>query len=285
MSLVIKNAGIVAKPHPKGAPFLRNALAVCEEMGVNTVLGHEAAGVLGRDDGVSRREVAASSDVIIVIGGDGTFLSVAADAVRQGVPIAGFNMGTLGFLTELRTDTLSDSLRKLFTGGMKISERKVLHVDIAGQTHLALNDVVASKGNIARIIQLELGVNGSRIAHIRADGLIIATPTGSTAYSLSAGGPIVHPEVNALVVTPICAHSLTLRPLVVPDRLTLTVKRGSADNQVFVTIDGQRMIPLAPGESFSVGVDAKPLRIIESPEMNYFGLLAEKLNWGFQKCF
>jgi len=285
MQLPPKCVGIIAKPHLDALPFINIALDVCAEREVDVRLGFEAAQIANRDDGIPREEVVAQCGLILVIGGDGTFLSVAPAAVRHGVPIAGFNLGTLGFLTELGTGSIRNTLERLLTRGMPLSERKVLRVELEGGHYLALNDVVASKGNIARIIQLELQVNHTKIAHIRADGLIISTPTGSTAYSLSAGGPIVNPEVNALVITPICAHSLTLRPLVVPDRLRLTVTRDKGDNQVFVTIDGQHVLPLPAGKAFHVGVDERRLKMVESPDMNYFSLLAEKLNWGFHKCF
>lgn len=283
MSLQPERVGIISKPHEAALPFIRAAVDVCTEEGIPTVLGLEAARLMNLPDGMEREEVVAGSDLIVVIGGDGTFLSIASAAVRHQVPIAGFNMGTLGFLTELVTDSIKLSMKKLLRGEMPVSERKVLRVELEGRDFLALNDVVASKGNIARVISLELQVNREPIARFRADGLIISTPTGSTAYSLSAGGPIVNPEVNALVVTPICAHSLTLRPLVVPDGLILTVARMDGDNPVFVTIDGQHMQPLDAGREFSVRVDKRRLKMIESPKMNYFHLLAEKLNWGYHK--
>lgn len=285
MSFLPERVGIISKPHEAALPFIRAAVDVCSEMGVPVVLGLEAANLLNHPNGLEREEVVAGSDLIVVIGGDGTFLSIASAAVRHQVPIAGFNMGTLGFLTELVTESITISMEKLLKGEMPVSERKVLRVELEDQYYLALNDVVASKGNIARVISLELKVNREPIARIRADGLIISTPTGSTAYSLSAGGPIVNPEVNALVVTPICAHSLTLRPLVVPDGLILSVARGEGDNPVFVTIDGQHMQPLDAGREFTVRVDERRLKMIESPEMNYFNLLAEKLNWGYHKSY
>ncbi|MDY0296582.1 MAG: NAD(+)/NADH kinase [Acidobacteriota bacterium] len=275
--------GIIAKPHPQALPYIRASIEACASHNVPCLLGEQAARLLGRSDGFERNKLAAECGMIIVIGGDGTFLSIAPAAVRYGVPVAGFNLGTLGFLTELGTDSIRASLDALLTTGMRVSERKVLRVEFAGAQYLALNDVVTSKGNIARIIQLQLAVNHTHITQIRADGLIISTPTGSTAYSLSAGGPIVNPEVNALVVTPICPHSLNLRPLVIPDGLMLTVARDDSDNEVFVTIDGQKVMPMKTGQIIQVSVDEKRLKMIESPEMNYFRLLAEKLNWGFHK--
>lgn len=276
--------GIIAKPHEAALPYIHSAIRVCEARGVSVRLGIEAAGILGWGGGLERNDLVAECGLIVVIGGDGTFLSVAPAAVKHGVPIAGFNLGTLGFLTELGTDSIQTALEKLLSSEMRVSERKVLRVEIGDSRYLALNDVVTSKGNIARIIQLELKVNHSHIAHIRADGLIISTPTGSTAYSLSAGGPIVNPEVNALVITPICAHSLTLRPLVVPDGLRLTVTRDENESEVFVTIDGQKVLPMKAGQAIHVSVDERRLKMIESPEINYFRLLSEKLNWGYHKC-
>jgi len=284
MSFPPERVGIIAKPHPAALPFIQAAIRVCESRGVSVELGIEAARILGWKGGLERNHLAAECGLVVVIGGDGTFLSVAPAAIQHGVPIAGFNLGTIGFLTELSTDSIQVELEKLLSRKTRVSERKVLRVEMEDGHYLALNDVVTSKGNIARIIQLELKVNHSHIAHIRADGLIISTPTGSTAYSLSAGGPIVNPEVNALVITPICAHSLTLRPLVIPDGLRLTVTREENENEVFVTIDGQKVLPLKAGQAIHVSVDKRRLKMIESPDMNYFRLLAEKLNWGFNKC-
>ena len=155
----------------------------------------------------------------------------------------------------------------------------MLEIDFQREKFIALNDVVASKGYIARVIKLQLMIDQIEVAEIRADGLIIATPTGSTAYSLSAGGPIVAPEVNGMVITPLCPHSLTFRPFVIPDQSRVRVKLISESEKVHITMDGQMAIPIGPGDFFDVSISREKLKLITSPEINYFKLLYEKLNW------
>jgi NAD+ kinase len=275
-----KRAGIVVKPHNDVVNYLRKAVDHLESLDVEIVLEDIAAGLLGIQGGVPRRDIADRVDVIILIGGDGTFLSVATQAVERGIPIAGFNLGTLGFLTELHKEGLEESLTEIFTNDIKISQRKLLEIEFGGRRYVALNDVVASKGNIARIITLGLEINRSSVAKIRADGLIVATPTGSTAYSLSAGGPIVTPQVNGIVITPICPHSLTFRPFVIPDDSSVRVTLLSEKSEVYITIDGQQVLPLSSRDSFEVELYHRCLNIVVAREMNYFKLLSEKLNWG-----
>lgn len=270
------------KPHNVVVSYLKQTLAVLKELKVEIVLEEMAAHMLGLSSDIPRESIAEHSDIIIIIGGDGTFLSVARHAVEHQVPIAGFNLGSLGFLTELNKESIERSITDIFTNQVKMSERTLLEADIKGVKWVALNDVVLCKGNIARTIGLMLEIDGAGIAEIRADGLIISTPTGSTAYSLSAGGPIVTPEVNGIVVTPICPHSLTFRPLVIPDDLQVRVTHVSENAEVFITIDGQSVIPFEFGEHIGVGAHHKKLKIFVSREMNYFGLLHEKLNWGRQ---
>lgn len=280
MSEKIKKAGIVVKPHKDVTFYLKKTIKLLEKNGIEFVLENIAANLLGLKSRVSRGKIADDVDIIILIGGDGTFLSVAQQAVENGIPIAGFNLGTLGFLTELSKDSLENCLNDIFSNSLKISERKLLEIYFKGERYIALNDVVISKGNIARIIKLKLEINGSEVAQIRADGLIISTPTGSTAYSLSAGGPIVTPKVNGVIITPICPHSLTFRPFVIPDQSVIKVTLISETTRVFLTLDGQRVIPMSTTDYFKTNIYDKKLKIVEARNMNYFDLLSEKLNWG-----
>jgi NAD+ kinase len=283
MELKYKKAGLVVKPHRDVQVYLERAIRTLEKLGVEVVLEEVAADMLKRSSDVSRKEIAEFVDILVLIGGDGTFLSVAKEATENQIPIVGYNLGTLGFLTELHKESIESSLKEIFTNHQPISERKLLEIRFQGESYLALNDVVVSKGNISRIIELLLKIDGDKIAQVRADGLIVSTPTGSTAYSLSAGGPIVTPNVNGLVITPICPHSLTFRPLVVPDDSAIAVQQCSNDTDVFITIDGQTVLPFKFEENIDIGIHPKKLRIIVSRKMNYFGLLYEKLNWGFHK--
>ncbi len=280
MVLKYKTVGIVAKPHQGVIPYLKKAIDILKSLKVEVFLEKMAAELLGMKSEFPREEIAHCSDIIILIGGDGTFLSVASQAVEQDVPVAGFNLGRLGFLTELKKEELEENLTDIVHGRMKISERTLLQLQFSGEDSLALNDVVVSKGNISRVVIFLLEIDDLYVAEIKADGLIISTPTGSTAYSLAAGGPIVTPNVNGMVVTPICPHALTFRPLVIPDSSRVRVKLISDSSEVFITIDGQKVIPMCSGDYFETTIAAKKLRLVASKNINYFRLLNEKLNWG-----
>lgn len=280
MQLNYKKAGIVVKPHQEVIPYLKLAIEILKRLQVEVVLEQIAAGLIGRHSDVTRDEIAETVDIIILIGGDGTFLSVACNAVESQVPVAGFNLGTLGFLTELNKDHLEENLLDIFQGEPRISQRKLIEIEFKGQKYTALNDVVASKGNIARTIKLLLEVDYDSGVAFSGDGLIISTPTGSTAYSLSSGGPIVSPVVNGFVITPICPHSLTFRPLVIPDLSRVRVTMLDSNTEVFMTVDGQHVLQMKTGESFDVRLYEKKLDMIVSKRRNYFQLLNEKLNWG-----
>jgi NAD+ kinase len=278
-NLNFKRAGIVVKPHQKVIRYVKKTIKILEKYGVEIKLEKIAADLIGEKSNIERDDIGTAADIIILIGGDGTFLSVARQAVYNQAPVAGFNLGTLGFLTELKKEHLEDSLKDIFFGSPKISHRKMLEMDFQGNRLITLNDVVAGKGHIARIIKLLLEIDDSYVCEVSADGLIVSTPTGSTAYSLSSGGPIVSPKVNGIIVTPICPHSLTFRPLVIPDTSRVKVTLIS-EARSFITVDGQHVLPMSKGEYFEAYIAAQTLQMVESGEMNYFRLLNEKLNWG-----
>ncbi|MGD2085595.1 MAG: NAD(+)/NADH kinase [Candidatus Aminicenantes bacterium] len=274
-----KKAAIVVKPHHEVIPYLKNTIAILRDFRVEVVLEKIAARLIGSSSNISREKIGASADIIILIGGDGTFLSVAKQAVENQIPVAGFNLGSLGFLTELKKENLETNLKNIFYGQPRITQRKMLGINYKDKQYTALNDVVVGKGSIARIIKMCLEIDASYVAEIGGDGLIISTPTGSTAYSLAAGGPIVTPQVKGIVVTPICPHSLTFRPLVIPDnsKVKVTLLYGT---ESFLTVDGQKVIPLDTGDFFTASVPDKTLPMVENSRLNYFKLLNEKLNWG-----
>jgi NAD+ kinase len=280
MPMKFKKAAIVAKPHQGVVDYLQQAIAVLKEHGIDYILEKTAAQLLESPEGCPREEVASQADLIIVLGGDGTFLSIARQAVEAQVPVAGFNLGTLGFLTVMKKESLAEGLGQIFSGRAALSYRKLLQVDFKEATYTALNDVVVNKGTIARIVKLLLTIDGETVAEVKGDGLILATPTGSTAYSISAGGPIVSPEVNGIVITPICPHSLTFRPLVVPDACEVSVQLLTPHMDTYVTIDGQTALPINFGETIRVRIYSKQLPILVAPGTNYFKLLYDKLNWG-----
>lgn len=223
-------------------------------------------------------------EMILVLGGDGTFLGAGRLSLKRSVPILGVNLGRLGFLTEITIQELFPVLQRLEIGDVRFETRHVLHARVKreGQTLFqdnVINDAVISKTTIARLLEIETQVDGNFLALFKADGLIIATPTGSTAYSLAAGGPIVFPTMEAIIMTPICAHSLNQRPLVVPDRLTISVRVQTPATNSALTLDGQSVRSLEEGEYVEIERSPLHLTVIKSPFMSYFDILKSKLRW------
>jgi NAD+ kinase len=236
---------------------------------------------------VKKDHLVAHVDFVIVLGGDGTYLSAARLMHESSKPILGVNMGTLGFLTEVRKDEMHDVLgRILNTGKCAISERMMLEVSVVRKgkevfSDLVVNDAVVSKGAIARIIGVKMDVNGEWANTVRADGMIISTPTGSTAYSLAAGGPIVMPQLGCMLLTPICPHGLTQRTLVLPDTVTVELTLEHMPGHVYLTIDGQNGLDLKDGDLIRISKFKKHrLKIVRAQNRDYFSLLREKLNFG-----
>lgn len=237
----------------------------------------------------SRDDLPHHVDLIIVLGGDGTLLSVADRIAQAGrnIPILGVNFGSLGFLTEIRIDELYPSLQAVVDGTATYEERLMLAATAtlggkADETRIVLNDVVFTKGALSRMIELSVSVGGRFVTCVKADGLIIASATGSTAYNLAAGGPIVHPSVDALVLTPIAPHTLTNRPVVIPADAEVEVRPESpgGSEDVFVTYDGQYGYAVHQGDRIRVRKATQVLRLVKAPARGYFELLREKLKWG-----
>jgi NAD+ kinase len=226
----------------------------------------------------------ADIDLIISLGGDGTLLSVVKNVLNHNVPILGVNMGSLGFLTEISLKNMYPSLERVLKGDLPISPRTTLSAKInhkgKSSTYFVLNDVVINKRALARIIELELTINDMLVTTYKSDGLIISTPTGSTAYSLSAGGPIIYPNVDCMIVSPICSHTLTHRPIIVPANSVIKVKLTSKSDDVQLTLDGQVGDNLEYLNEVVIKKSKKRIRLIESFEKNYFEILRTKLHWG-----
>jgi NAD+ kinase len=234
---------------------------------------------------VDRKEIPTLVEMIIVFGGDGTLLSVARQAWNRNIPILGVNLGGLGFMTEITLEELYPVLEKVLLGDFKTDEREVLRVAVirkgerVAEYHV-LNDAVINKGALARIIDLETTIDGEYVNTFKSDGLIISTPTGSTAYNLSAGGPIVYPSLHTIVITPICPHTLTNRPLIVPDDLKIQALLKSPHQEVVLTLDGQIGFPLEFEDIVEARKAEGKILLIKSPYRHYFELLREKLKWG-----
>jgi len=217
MANKIERVGVVIKPHaPNIEKVLRELIEYLEKRHIACLLEDVAARKLSLKDGVPREELPEKVELVVVLGGDGTLLSIAHLAAQRGVPVLGVNMGRLGFLTEVPTDETYITLDSFLEGNEQIiSPRQMLKASCRGKDYYCLNDVIVNKGALARMIQIAIWIDEKEIAALKSDGLIVATPTGSTAYSLSAGGPIVQPYIPAMVLSPICPHTLSFRPMVV----------------------------------------------------------------------
>ena len=288
-NVAIKTVGLIAKPRSeRAAQLVPELMAWLHQRGISVRIDEEA-GVYAGQPGVSRDTVAASADLLIVLGGDGTLLSAARAAIQhttadRNLPLFAVNLGGLGFLTAIKVDDVYNQLEYVLRGGYNIAKRRMLHTELWRNDrkiaeHESLNDMVLTKTDIARMIDLEIYVDRYFVCVYKADGLIIATPTGSTAYSLSAGGPIMIPTVSALAITPICPHMLTNRPVIVPDEseIQVTVRGPGATH---MTIDGQVGENLEPGDRIICRRSEHTISLVHPPGTAFFDVLREKLKWG-----
>jgi NAD+ kinase len=274
--------GVVIKPHAPGIEqILTDLVTDLEKRRIECVLEDVAAQKLGRPDGLKRESVPGQVDLVVVLGGDGTLLSIAHVAARKNVPVMGVNLGSLGFLTEVPLNEMRLAL-DAFLGGNEdiISPRWLLESKFKDGVNLSLNDVVINKGALARMIQVKVWIDEREIQTVKADGLIVSTPTGSTAYSLSAGGPIIQPYIPAILLTPICPHTLTFRPTVISSSSRIKIQLLTSGEEVYMTLDGQRGAPMVKNDVVEVRRADCELRLVSSPKRNYFDLLQEKLSWG-----
>jgi NAD+ kinase len=282
-----QSIGIISRPRRSDlCVVVPPLLKWLEERGIQTFLDEETANCLPNGTkGLTRQKVADASQLLLVLGGDGTLLAAARLAAPRGIPVLPINMGSLGFLTNFTLQELHPALDDTLEGRFSLSERILISVDLerAGKvidTQRVLNEVVINKGALARMIELELMIDGDFVCRYRADGLIVATPTGSTAYSLSAGGPIVHPTVESFIITPICPHMLSDRPLIIRDSSSVEMKLSGNTESVFLTLDGQRGIPMQPADIVRAGRAKELLKLIQPPRKSYFEILRNKLKWG-----
>ncbi len=281
----IRRVGVVLKTSsPEAVALGLGLLEELERLGLEAVVDSESAAVLKGSQGPSRSELCAQVDLVVVMGGDGTLLSVTHGEMR-GTPILGINMGSLGFLTEHPAEALFPLLESVLAGNAQIERRERLEVTVQAEgrpprTRRALNDAVVNKSALARMILVSVHVNDQFVSRFRADGLIVATPTGSTAYNLSAGGPILYPTLNVMLITPICPHTLTNRPIAVSADSVLELRLESPAEEVFLTLDGQEGFPLTPRDLVRIRRCPEPVHLVTSPGHSYFGVLHRKLKWG-----
>ena len=282
----IKVVGIIAKPSiPHASTIVPELVGWLESRGLQVRFDKETAKYLHRHDGRERNDVPDGTQLVSVLGGDGTLLSAARAVNGRDITLLPVNLGGLGFLTAVTLDELYPELERTFNGQQHIVARRMLHADLVRgdqviQSFEALNDVVIAKTSIARMIDLETHVDSHYVSTYKADGLIVCTPTGSTAYSLSAGGPIMFPAVNALCLTPICPHMLTNRPVIVPDTSEITVICRARDKEAFLTVDGQVGEPLQHKDRIMCCCSSHSIKLIRPPKMLFFDVLRQKLKWG-----
>ena len=235
-------------------------------------------------DSATRVQIAKEADLLVVLGGDGTMLSGARLVEQREIPILGVNMGGLGFLTEINLDDLPTALEKVFAGEYQLDKRMMLKIQLQRSDHIlcsysALNDVVISKGHLARMIATKIWVNNAFMTNLRGDGLIVATPTGSTAYSLSAKGPILDPRLEVLLINPICPHTFSHRPFLAPGDVPITIELTSQE-PAMATIDGQVGAEMLTGDLVHVKASDHRTQLIRFPDRSYFEVLRTKLKWG-----
>jgi NAD+ kinase len=284
---MIRTAGIICKPIKDVVSSVVPPLVEwLHSHKIEVLIDQETQACVGvSTHALSRDALGEKIDILIVLGGDGTLLSAARALGGQRVPILAVNLGGLGFLTSVTLDELYPLLEQVLAGKHRTSERMMLDAEILrdGQSsgrQCALNDAVGNKGAIARMLDFDVSVNGDAVGRYRADGIIVATPTGSTAYSLAAGGPIMDPDLDAFIITPICPHMLTNRPLVIPGSARVELDFAAADDPVYITLDGQIGFELKANDRVAITKSANRVALVRPPSKTYFEVLRSKLRWG-----
>ena len=282
----VKTVGIFAKPNaPAAIRLVPELLSWLDGRGITARLDDVAAAYAGSAHGLPRPQVPDNCELAIVLGGDGTLLSAARAVAGRAIPILAVNLGGLGFLTAIPVNDLFPELERALTGIHRLTRRRLLHVAVLrGESvvaeYEALNDVVIAKSSIARIVDLDVWAGDTFVCEYKADGLIVSTPTGSTAYSLAAGGPIIFPTVSAVCITPICPHTLTNRPLIIPSDLPVRVVSHMKDEDSFLTVDGQVGGALEPGDAVECTASKSEVLLVHPPDKTFFDVLRQKLKWG-----
>jgi NAD+ kinase len=293
MTNSIKRVGVVLKPHqPEALKTMCELTVWLAERELTLVGGPEIEReAISKQTGCVVAEVlpeklAANVDLVLVLGGDGTMIATSRMVADTEVPVLGINFGGLGYLAEFRIEELYSALESILSGNYRLDKRVMLSVELPGDTqeaqaiHRVLNDVVINKSALARIIEIEAYLNDQFVNSFRADGLIVSTPTGSTAYNLSAGGPVIFPSMNAVVITPICPFTLSNRPIVVPDDATIELRLKTDKEDVALTLDGQVGFPLRVDDRVVIRKSKTTFNLVQPMNRNYFDVLRDKLRWG-----
>ena len=280
-----KTIGLIAHTEKAGvAKLARDVIGEFKERSLEVIVENDTAKIAKQKAGGSIVQIAQRSDLIVVLGGDGTILNVVAMAVKNLKPIFGINVGSLGFLTCVNSSAYREAVDAIVSGRISYSKRALLSVELRTNKRVlstvhALNDAVVSRGDLSRLIRLTARVNGEVLTEFNADGLIIATPTGSTAYSLSAGGPILSPESGVFVITPICPHVLTNRSVIVSDSSVIEIAPGSTEYPTFLSVDGREPVRLPPKAQIAIRRAKAMLQLGFLPDVSFFSVLRHKLKW------
>jgi NAD+ kinase len=280
-----KTIGLIAHPGKPGVGELIKSLAAeFEQRSMSILLEKETAAVAGQKSENTIAQIGAKADLLVVAGGDGTILSVAGKLGDASPPIFGINVGSLGFLTTASSQAFREAVECIAKGKITVSHRTLLEVRLRDSEKklapmIGLNDAVLSRGELSRLIRLRTRVNGEALTEFNADGLIIATPTGSTAYSLSAGGPIMEPESGVFVITPICPHVLTNRSIIVSENSVIEVEATEPDYPVYLTVDGREPLRIAKDATIEIRKAKKKLQLAAMPNVSFFGVVRQKLKW------
>ena len=280
-----KTIGLIAHPGKPGVGDLVNSLAAeFARFSMSILLEKETAAVSGQRSEMTIAQLGGKADLLVVVGGDGTILNVTGQLGEASPPIFGINVGSLGFLTCASSPAFREAVECIAKGKMTVSNRALLEVILRDSTEkhkpmIALNDAVFSRGELSRLIRLRTRVNGEALTEFNADGLIIATPTGSTAYSLSAGGPILEPESGVFVITPICPHVLTNRSIIVSEKSVIEVEASEPDYPVYLTVDGREPLRIAKDATVQIRKAKKTMQLAAMPDMSFFSVVRQKLKW------
>lgn len=286
----MKNIAIVAKPHgDRVKPLIYELMGFLTSRGCNVMKDARTAEVLADDNFNSDEEIQEKADLVVVLGGDGTLISAVRIIGDKETPVLGINLGRLGFLTETAADKAVSALKDVLDGNYMVERRMKLHSHLFQENEKmleidVLNDIVINKSDAARIFETTVYIDGMLVNEYRADGLIIATPTGSTAYSLAAGGPIVHPSLETMIITPICPQGLSNRPIVISDESEVTIKVHADKGSVSITYDGQVFRKLDKSKKITVKKASTVTNLIVPKDKNYYSLIREKLGWGISQC-